>query len=86
MKLAQSLSKLSKLKLFKTWYGEADIATLVNHAGFWVSEDGIEHDESRIFDNDPKTIWHSQPKYEKQEKIIGVEFKVFLFYHFINPL
>ena len=76
MKLTQSLPKLSKLKLFKTWYGEADIATLVNHAGFYV-EDGTEHNESRIFDNDSETIWRSDPKYERQEKIIGVEFKVF---------
>ena len=79
MKLKQSLPKMSKLKVLKTWYGEADIATLVNHAGFWVSKDGIEHDESRIFDNDPETIWHSDPDFESKVKIIGVEFKVISF-------
>ena len=77
MKHMQSLPNRSKLKVFKTWYGEADIATLVNHAGFWVSKDGTKHNESRIFDNDPKTIWHSALKYKTKEKIIGVEFKVF---------
>ena len=85
MKLTQSLPKLSKLKLFKTWYGEADIATLVNHAGFWESKDGTEHVESRNFDNDPETICHSDPIYEKQERIIGVEFKVY-FYHEVTHL
>ena len=75
MKLTSSLPKLSKLKIFKTWYGEADIATLVNHAGFYVA-DGIENVVSRIFDNDPETIWHSDPIYESEVKIIGVEFKV----------
>ena len=71
------MPRLSKLKVFKTWYGEADIATLVNHAGFYVA-DGIEPQvESRIFDNDPETIWHSDPVYKSEDKIIGVEFKVF---------
>ena len=75
LKLTQSLPKLSKLKIFKTWYGEADIATLVNHAGFYV-DDGTEHVVSRIFDNDPETIWHSDPIYKSVVKMIGVEFKV----------
>ena len=70
------MPRLSKLKVFKTWYGEADIATLVNHAGFYVADE-IEHVPSRIFDNDPETIWHSDPVYKSEDKIIGVEFKVF---------
>ena len=60
------------MKVLKTWYGEADIATLVNYAGVLDHKNNI-YNESKMFDNDPTTFWHSS---KSKEKIIGVEFKV----------
>ena len=71
------------MKTFKIWYGESDIATLVNHAGSWVQEDGLIRKESRMFDNDPNTFWHADGDTFK-EKIIGVEFKVIHFLTFVK--
>ena len=68
---------MSSLNVFKTWHGEDDIATLVNHAGF-----SIKDPESKMFDNDSETFWHSSFDHESDEKKIGIEFKVyFCFQH-----
>ena len=67
---------MSSLNVFKTWHGESDIATLVNHAGFKIKDKSI-HDESKMFDNDSETFWHSSFDHESDEKKIGVEFKVY---------
>ena len=71
----KSKPKLSSLKVLKTWYGEADIATLVNYAGVY-DDPNIVYNESKMFDNDPTTLWISNQEYKLKEKIIGVEFKV----------
>ena len=74
----KSKPKLSSLKVLKTWYGEADIATLVNYPLVWDDRNTI-YNESKMFDNDPTTLWIANDKYTSEDKIIGVEFKVFFF-------
>ena len=69
------------MKVLKTWYGEADIATLVNHVGVWDDPNMI-YNESKMFDNDPTTTWVANDKFTSKEKIIGVEFKVIFFLGF----
>ena len=70
---------MSKIKEIKTWYGETDIATLVNYAGVWVDQNNNVYPESKMFDKNPSSIWQSAKEYQQEVKIIGVEFKVILF-------
>ena len=74
------------MKTYKIWHGESDIADVVNHAGFWVNEEGIPHDESKIFDDEPNSLWHSAVEYKDKDKIIGFEFKVIFFSQIFHPL
>ena len=67
------------MKTYKIWHGESDIADVVNHAGFWVDPKGISHDEPKIFDDEPNSLWHSAVKYRDTDKMIGFEFKVSIF-------
>ena len=70
------------MKTYKIWHGESDIADVVNHAGFWVDPKGISHNEPKIFDDEPNSLWHSAVEYKDKDKIIGFEFKVSIFSRF----
>ena len=53
----------------ETWYGDNDIATVMNQAG-------NQTNESLMFDSDNNTYWHSDINSQNNLKIIGVQFKV----------
>ena len=55
-----------------TWYGDDNIATVVNQAG-------NQTNESLMFDSDNNTYWHSEQNIQNNFKIIGVQFKVSFF-------
>ena len=68
-KILPSVAENEYCSGFETWYGENDIATVVNQAG-------NQTNESLMFDSDNNTYWHSAPNFKKRLKIIDVEFKV----------
>ena len=80
----KSIPKLSNLKTYNIWHGDYDIADVANHAGFWVDPKGISHNEPKLFDDEPNSLWHSAVEYKDKDKIIGFEFKVIIFFRFFT--
>ena len=60
------------------WSGEERLATISTNAGSWDhSQWNMGGELKHMFDENPKTFWHSQQDFN-QTKIIKIEFKVSL--------
>ena len=56
------------------WYGQADIATVIDETGS--AEQNDIRGPPNMFDEDPNTILHSGPAFQGKPKSIEIQFKV----------
>ena len=77
-------SGMCKPSPLSVWYGQEDIATVINEAGQIDDDDpelgGVEY----MFDQNPNTCCHSDLAFEKEPKTIRIEFQVGCIFSFKN--
>ena len=63
----------------QVWSGEERLATISTNAGSWDhGHRNMGGELKHMFDENPKTFWHSQQDFLNKPKIIKIEFKVSL--------